>query len=97
MKSAVDRLVDSTEFSVGENILKIPMTLDIVIGSVTMTLSEVLNLRGGATLPLDRKMGQPVDLKVNSTLIGRADLLVCDGEEPTLALGLIELAGIATR
>jgi flagellar motor switch protein FliN len=56
----------------------IPMELSVEIGRTQMTVGEMLSLRAGSIVTLDRFAGEPVDLLVNGTLIARGEVVVVD-------------------
>jgi flagellar motor switch protein FliN/FliY len=43
-----------------------------------MTINELLSLRTGAVIELDRAAGDPADLFVNGRLIARGEVVVVD-------------------
>lgn len=56
----------------------IPMELSVEIGRTQMTVGEMLSLRAGSIVTLDRFAGEPVDLLVNGTPIARGEVVVVD-------------------
>jgi flagellar motor switch protein FliN/FliY len=56
----------------------IPMELSVEIGRTQMTVGEMLALRAGSVVTLDRFAGEPVDLLVNGTPIARGEVVVVD-------------------
>ena len=52
-------------------IMDIPIDLQIVLGSSQMLVSGLMGLTEGATIALDRRIGEPVDVMVNGRVIGR--------------------------
>jgi len=52
------------------------LDLKIELGRTNMYLEEVLKLRKGAVVPLDKLAGDPVDIFVNGRLIARGEVLV---------------------
>ena len=55
---------------------EVEMDLRIELGRTQMRLEEVLQLRGGSVVALDKLAGDPVDLFVNGRLIARGEVLV---------------------
>ncbi|MBM2575670.1 FliM/FliN family flagellar motor switch protein [Jannaschia sp. Os4] len=53
--------------------------VQIVLGETRMTLAEVMALRAGAVVDLDRRVGDPVDLVVGGRLVARGDLVRTEG------------------
>src|SRR3990170_2942786 len=56
-----------------ETVMQIPVSVKIVLGSATMPVANVLRLGRGAVVPLDRKVGEPVDVVVNGRVIARRE------------------------
>jgi flagellar motor switch protein FliN/FliY len=54
----------------------VDLDLRIELGRTNMYLEEVLKLRKGAVVPLDKLAGDPVDIYVNGRLIARGEVLV---------------------
>lgn len=54
----------------------VELDLKIELGRTHMHLEEVLKLRKGAVVPLDKMAGDPVDIYVNGRLIARGEVLV---------------------
>jgi flagellar motor switch protein FliN/FliY len=59
------------------NRLELPLT--ICFGSAELPLRDVLALVPGASVELDRKIEDPVDLLINGTLVARGELAMVDG------------------
>lgn len=54
----------------------VELDLKIELGRTQMYLEDVLKLRGGSVVPLDRMAGDLVDIVVNGRLIARGEVLV---------------------
>lgn len=74
-----------------EAILRVPMTVRIVLGSIRMPVSELMSLKRGSVVPLDRGVGEPVDIVVNNQLIARGEVIVVDEEGPTFAVSVVDV------
>tara|TARA_R110002072_G_scaffold60157_1_gene153022 strand:+ start:56657 stop:57082 length:426 start_codon:yes stop_codon:yes gene_type:complete len=55
---------------------EVEMDLRIELGRTQMRLEEVLRLRAGSVVALDKLAGDPVDIYVNGRLIARGEVLV---------------------
>ena len=55
---------------------EVEMDLRIELGRTQMCLDEILQLRGGSVVALDKLAGDPVDVYVNGRLIARGEVLV---------------------
>jgi flagellar motor switch protein FliN len=66
----------STEVATLELIRDVELDLKIELGRTHMYLEDVLKLRKGSVVPLDKLAGDPVDIFVNGRLIARGEVLV---------------------
>lgn len=78
-----------------QSILKIPVTMKIVVGAVTLPVSELRALKTGHLLTLDRKVGEAVDVVVNGQILARGILVIADQSTSQLGVQLTELAGVS--
>jgi flagellar motor switch protein FliN/FliY len=58
----------------------VEMAVTAELGRAQLSVSELLNLRAGSVIELDRAAGSPVDVLVNGTLIARGEVVVVDEE-----------------
>ena len=66
----------STEAATLDLIRDVELDLKIELGRTHMYLEDVLKLRKGSVVPLDKMAGDPVDIYVNGRLIARGEVLV---------------------
>jgi flagellar motor switch protein FliN len=66
----------STETATLELIRDVELDLKIELGRTQMYLEDVLKLRRGSVVTLDKLAGDPVDIFVNGRLIARGEVLV---------------------
>ncbi len=59
-----------------ELVRDVQLDLKIELGRTRMHLEDVLRLKQGAVVPLDKLAGDPVDIYVNSRLVARGEVLV---------------------
>jgi flagellar motor switch protein FliN/FliY len=76
-----------------ETVMQIPVSVKVVLGSATMPVSSVLKLGRGAVVPLDRKVGEPVDVVVNGRVIARGEVVVLDEDNSRFGVSLTEVIG----
>jgi flagellar motor switch protein FliN/FliY len=61
------------------NLLRgVQMQATVELGRTQMTVGDLLSLRSGAVIELDRAAGAPADLYVNGRLIARGEVVVVD-------------------
>jgi len=68
--------VASTEATTMDLVRDVGLDLKIELGRTHMYLEDVLKLRKGSVVPLDKLAGDPVDIFVNGRLIARGEVLV---------------------
>ena len=66
----------SAEAATIDLIRDVDLDLKIELGRTHMYLEDVLKLRKGSVVPLDKLAGDPVDIYVNGRLIARGEVLV---------------------
>jgi flagellar motor switch protein FliN/FliY len=76
-----------------DTIMRIPVTVKIVLGSASMPVAALLKLGRGALIPLDRKIGEPVDVIVNGRVVARGEVVVMDEDPSRLGISLTEVVG----
>lgn len=59
-------------------ILDVPVTLSLEVGRTKITIRDLLRLNQGSVVELDRPADEPMDVRVNGTLIARAEIVVVD-------------------
>lgn len=59
-----------------DNILDIPVTLAVEIGSTRVSIRNLLQYNQGSVVELDRLAGEPLDVLVNGTLIAHGEVVV---------------------
>ncbi|HFK4479350.1 TPA: FliM/FliN family flagellar motor switch protein [Citrobacter sedlakii] len=64
-------------FSESMTLLKrIPVTLTLEVSSVEIMLSDLLNIDDDTVIEMDKLAGEPLDIKVNNILLGKAEVVV---------------------
>ena len=76
-----------------ETVMQIPVSVKIVLGSATMPVANVLKLGRGSVVPLDRKVGEPVDVVVNGRVVARGEVVVLDEDSSRFGVSLTEVIG----
>jgi flagellar motor switch protein FliN len=66
----------NTENTTIDLVRDVELDLKIELGRTHMYLDDVLRLRKGSVVPLDKLAGDPVDIYVNGRLIARGEVLV---------------------
>lgn len=77
--STAEKLVTRLEdrFSESMTLLKrIPVTLTLEVSSVEIMLADLLNIDDDTVIEMDKLAGEPLDIKVNNILLGKAEVVV---------------------
>jgi len=59
-------------------VFDVPVKVQAVLGRARMPIGELLRMRTGMVIELDRKVGEPVDIFVNDRLIARGEVVLID-------------------
>lgn len=72
-------------------IMRIPVSVQVVLGSATMPVSGLVKLGRGAVIPLDRRVGEPVEVVVNGRVIARGEVVVMEESGSRFGISLTEV------
>ncbi len=61
-----------------EMLMDVALEVSVELGRSHMSIGEILALRTGSVIELDKLAGEPVDVSVNGTLIARGEVVVVD-------------------
>ncbi len=64
-----------------------------VLGNATMPVANLMKLGRGAVVPLDHRIGEPVDVVVNGRLVARGEVVVLEEDNSRFGVSLTEIAG----
>jgi flagellar motor switch protein FliN/FliY len=78
-------------------IMRIPVKLQVVFGSASMPVSQLMKLGRGGVVALDRRVGDPVEIVVNGRVVARGDIVVVDEATSRLGVSLTEIVGANGR
>jgi flagellar motor switch protein FliN len=74
-----------------ERVLRIPVTLKVLLGEASMPIYQLTKLGRGAVIPLDRRVGEAVDVMINGRIIARGEIVVLDEEGSRFGVTLTEM------
>ena len=63
-----------------DDLSEIELDISIELGRAELLIDDVLKLREGSVVALDKLAGDPVDIVANGRLVARGELLVVDGK-----------------
>lgn len=61
-----------------EAVYEVPVKVQAVLGRARMPIGDLLRLRTGTVVELDRRVGEPVEIFVNNRLIARGEVVMID-------------------
>ena len=70
---------------------QVELKVEVVLGRARLRLQELLDVRPGQSVELDRARNSPVDVLVNGTLFARGDIVVID--DTNLGVRVSEIIG----
>ena len=72
-------------------IMSIPVDVQVVLGRAEMPVADLMALQKGATVPLDRRIGEPIDVMVNGRKIARGEIIVMENDPSRFGVRLTEI------
>lgn len=90
-----DRPVESDRPANFGSILRIPVMVQVVLGSASMPVANLMKLGRGAVIPLDHRVGEPVDVVVNGRVVARGEVVVVEDDNSRFGVSLTEIVGPA--
>lgn len=77
----IDNLMNSNDSILKEGLealYEIPVEITVVLGSTTISVNDIINLKTGSIVELDQQIGQPIDVYVNNRLIAKGEIVVVE-------------------
>lgn len=71
------RLGESSSMGL-ESLLDVPVRVTVQIGRTRMNLGELVRMKPGTLLPLDREAHEPADVLVNGKVVARGEVVTID-------------------
>jgi flagellar motor switch protein FliN len=76
-------------------VMRIPVSVQVVIGSAKLPLSQISELSPGAVIKLDQKLGTPATILVNGREVAKGELFVLEGDGEKLGITITEVSASA--
>jgi len=80
-----------------EAVMRIPVTIQVVLGSASMQVANLMKLRRGAVVPLDHRVGEPVDVVVNGRIVARGEVVIVEDDNSRFGVSLTEIVGVQAK
>jgi flagellar motor switch protein FliN/FliY len=77
------------------SIYALPVEVQVVIGTATLTISDLLRLEVDQILELDKTVNDPVDLCIDNRVIARGELVETEPGSGALALKITQIVDIS--
>ena len=61
-----------------EAVYDVPVRVSAILGRAKMKVSDLMQLKRGMIIDLDRKVGEPIDIYVNNRLVARGEVVVVE-------------------
>ena len=61
-----------------ESLMDVPVRVTVQIGRTRMNLGELVRMKPGTLLPLDREAHEPADVLVNGKIVARGEVVTID-------------------
>jgi flagellar motor switch protein FliN len=74
------------------SLLKIPVNVQVILGTTRMLLSQVMLLEPGSVVVLDKELSEPVSLLVNGNEVARGLIVVVNEKTGQLGISLTDIA-----
>lgn len=78
-------------------VMRIPVTIQVVLGSATMQVANLMKLRRGAVVQLDHRVGEPVDVVVNGRIVARGEVVIVEDDNSRFGVSLTEIVGLQSK
>lgn len=75
-------------------VMRIPVTVKVLLGTTTMPVASLLKLNRGAVIPLDRRVGDPVELVINDHVVARGEVVVLSEDSSRFGISLTDVIGM---
>lgn len=74
-----------------ELVSRIPVDVRALLGTCRMTIGKIMSLSAGSVVPLDRKIGDLVDIMVNDRILARGEVVILDEAQDRFAVVIREV------
>ncbi len=80
-----------------DRVRELPLEIVAELGRKRLTIDEILQLRVGESIELERKAGAPIQIYANGTLIARGEAVIVDERYGVRITELVAPASTARR
>ena len=72
-------------------IMGIPVTVQVILGATKMPVSKIMQLGRNAIIPLDRNVGDPIDVVINGRTVARGEVVLMENDDTRFGISITEL------
>jgi flagellar motor switch protein FliN/FliY len=76
-----------------EKIQAIKVNVQVMLGSISLSISHLASLKKGEIISLDTSISDPIEILANGQLIARGQIVINEEENPKFGISLIEIVG----
>lgn len=88
---AEDMVIPQRRSTDNRVVMSIPVDVEVMLGKAEMRVSELMALKRGATVVLDRRIGEPVDVVVSGKRIARGEIIVLEEDSTRFGIRLTDV------
>ena len=86
----LNKMFDLEELQTEFDLVKdIPVVLTLEVGGRYITIGELLEMKPGEIIPLDREEDESLDVKVNGTLVARGEVVLVENRYGVRLLDIV--------
>ncbi len=78
-------------------IMKIPVEVQVILGTTKMPVSKLMKLGRNAVIALDRQVGDAIDVVVNGRTVARGEVVLMEDDSSRFGISLTEIVGTNAR
>lgn len=76
-----------------DRLLDISVTVQVVLGSTRMAIGDLVKLGRGSIIPLDRRVGEPVEILVNDRTMAHGEIVMVGEGGDRIGIALTKVLG----
>ncbi len=77
-----------------DTILRIPVSVQVILGSAQMPVSQLMRLGRGSVVALDQRVGEPVNIVVNGRIVAKGEVVVVEEDSSRFGVTLTEVVSM---
>ena len=74
-------------------LMDVSVPISVEVGRAQMSLEEIVQLRPGSIVPLDKKSDEAIELRVNGKLVARGEVVLVDDHYGLRITEIVDPAG----